>query len=84
MKKILGIVVAILFAIIIFNQDVYAYKYKNDNGIEMTKSQIEGLKKLGFTDLEIQLMTLDEFEKNKDLEGEVVSTTIKPFIIKIQ
>ncbi len=41
--------------------------------IAMTEEQVENLRNLGFTDLEIKVMSIEEFNNNKDLKGEVVT-----------
>lgn len=52
-------------------------RYINYNNIEMTAEQFNNLKNLGFDDNQIAEMDLEEFNKNKDLIGQVVSQTTK-------
>ena len=58
---------------------VNAYEYNQD--IDMTEEEYENLVNLGFTDDEIYLMGEDEFFDNKDLIGEVVSTTTQYYAV---
>jgi len=51
--------------------------YTNRNGIEMTEQQYNNLLGLGFTELQIDRMNNNEFQKNKDVEAELVSTDKK-------
>lgn len=51
--------------------------YTNNNGIQMTEKELTNLKNLGFTNEEIIVMTEDIFEKNKNIEGEILSQTTK-------
>ena len=48
--------------------------YINYYGIEMTDDEYLTLVNLGFTDLEIQYMTKETFEENKDLDATLVAT----------
>lgn len=48
----------------------------NANGIDITETEYNNLLNLGFTDNEIQYMTMDEFLANKDLIGEIVAQEV--------
>lgn len=48
----------------------------NANGIDITETEYNNLLNLGFTDNEIQYMTIDEFLANKDLIGEIVAQEV--------
>lgn len=48
--------------------------FVNNNGIVITTTEYENLINLGFTESEILNMTITEFNENKDLIGNVVST----------
>lgn len=54
-------------------QDCYLY---NNNGICINKIQYNNLINLGFTDFEIKNINIEEFNKNKELSGKVVSQVI--------
>ena len=69
-------ITVILFMVILFSPRVNALEsseFANENGIAMTEEQVENLRNLGFTDLEIKVMSIEEFNNNKDLKGEVVT-----------
>lgn len=51
--------------------------YINNNNIEMTETEYNNLLGLGFTEKQIYLMDQEEFLDNKDLEGTVLSETLK-------
>ena len=51
--------------------------FVNNNGIVITTTEYENLINLGFTESEILNMTITEFNENKDLIGNVVSTNDK-------
>lgn len=57
--------------------DIYNQNYINREGVQMNATQINNLRKLGFTTPEIENMSEEEFLYNKDLEGTVVASTIK-------
>ena len=57
--------------------DIYNNNYINSEGVQMSETQVNNLRKLGFTDPEIENMDEEEFLNNKNLEGEVVALTIK-------
>lgn len=72
------------FCLILFTGKVYAlecdeHNYVNSHNVEMTCSQIEKFSNLGFSDFEINHMNQEEFDLNKDLDGEVVAETTKYF-----
>lgn len=48
--------------------------YTNYNGVEMSTNEFNNLISMGFTDEQIYNMEQDEFEKNKNLSGEIVAT----------
>lgn len=48
----------------------------NANGIDITETEYNNLLNLGFTDNEIQYMTMDEFLANKDLVGQIVAQEV--------
>lgn len=83
MKKSFFSKIAIFIAMLFLTNSVSALHlskdetYINNYGIEITQSQLENLKNLGFLDIEIENMQEDVFNENKDLKGEVVATTIK-------
>lgn len=84
MKKLLVIPFCICF-FIAFTSVVGAEQSKtivNENGIEINGEQYNRLIDLGFSDREIQMMEQDEFNINKDLEGQVVSETTKYYEVK--
>lgn len=51
--------------------------YINSNGIEITFEEKERLLSLGFTNSQIEMMDRDEFDNNKNLNGQVVAQTTK-------
>lgn len=51
--------------------------YTNKNNIEMTEQQYNNLLVLGFTEKDIARMGQEEFDNNKDLEGELLGETKK-------
>lgn len=77
-KKIIGVAV-LLFASFFSANNVSALtlnengNYINANGIEMTETQKENLLNLGFTEVQIEAMEREEFDKNKNLKGKVIS-----------
>lgn len=76
-KKILFLI--LLGIISCNNSNVLAMKeeiYINYNGIVIQKEEYQRLQNLGFNEKEIKHMTNDEFENNKKLDGEVVSTDV--------
>lgn len=52
-------------------------EYVNYNGIVMSEQEISNLKSLAFSDDEIFLMDLEEFNNNKNLTGEIVAVDKK-------
>lgn len=79
MKKFLY-VVGLAFIILFYSYGVSAANevyYINNHGIEMTEQEYNNLVQLGFTQREIEVMRRNVFEENKDIEGELVSTTTK-------
>lgn len=69
----------VLFAVLMFlfyNNSVFALDsiyIINNNGIEITETEYNNLLNLGFTETEIQFMTIDEYLVNKDLIGQIVA-----------
>ena len=69
----------VLFAVISFmfcGSSVFALDsiyITNKNGVEMTETEYNNLLNLGFTDNEIQYMSMNEFLENKDLVGQIVA-----------
>ena len=51
--------------------------YINNMGVQINETQLNNLRNLGFTDAEIENMDETEFSYNKDLEGEIVASSIK-------
>lgn len=54
-------------------QDCYL---SNNNDICISESQYKNLINLGFTDFEIKNISLEEFNKNKELNGKIVSEVV--------
>lgn len=79
MKKNILLIVLTFFLLIVGTYKVEAVQfnesniYLNNNGVIISFQEYERLRKLGFTDLQIETMEQDEFDKNKDLEGTVVA-----------
>ena len=51
--------------------------FKNNNDISITKTEYINLVNLGFSENEILNMTKDEYMSNRDLDGNIVSSTTK-------
>lgn len=49
----------------------------NNNGVKINQNQINNLKSLGFTDNQIDNMDNEEFQLNKNLSGQIISTDTK-------
>lgn len=83
MKEKILLITLSIFTFLTFNKDANALeainneRYFNSNNVAMTEKQIENLKNLGFTDKQIELMDQEEFDNNKDLNGEVLTETVK-------
>lgn len=83
MKKNLTLFMVTLVAFIFTFQKVNALEitedglYKNYNNILITSEELENLRNLGFTEKQIEVMDEDEFEANKNLNGEVLNETSK-------
>jgi hypothetical protein len=75
------IVVVSIFMINIGRPQALHNNYVNYYGIEMTDDEYLTLVNLGFTDDEIQFMTKETFEENKDLDATLVATGHKYFKI---
>ncbi len=76
MRKFLKYFSFVFFVTILSISTVCALEndtYTNENGVIMTEEQISNLKSLQFTDKQIERMTQDEFDMNKDLVGELQS-----------
>ena len=67
-------VVVSIFTINIGRPQALHNNYVNYYGIEMTDDEYLTLVNLGFTDDEIQYMTKETFEENKDLDATLVAT----------
>lgn len=82
MKKVLSISL-IAFIAFFGTKNVSALEitengmYKNYNQIIISEEELNNLKDLGFTDKQIELMDQNEFDSNKNLQGEVVAQTTK-------
>lgn len=83
MKEKILLITLSIFTFLTFSKNANALEtinnemYFNSNNVAMTESQIENLKNLGFTDKQIELMDQEEFDNNKDLDGEVLTETVK-------
>lgn len=82
MKKIYNLILTLGIALISFSNMVNAEEINpniiiNNNGITIAKSEYNNLIKLGFTENEILNMSQNEFDENKNLGGQVVSTNDK-------
>lgn len=81
MRKKIFLATLLITLSICGNQSVSAKEIeeyiKNYNGINMTTIEIDNLKSLGFTEAQIYYMEQEEFDKNKNLHGEVLSTSVK-------
>ena len=78
MKKI----IVFLFALLLMPgvvQIVDASSYQNYYGIVMTEEEYNNLEQLGFDELEIYYMSEDEFNYNKDIEGNLEATSTRYF-----
>ena len=78
MKKI----IVFLFALLLIPgvvQIVDASSYQNYYGIVMTEEEYNNLEQLGFDELEIYYMSEDEFNYNKDIEGNLEATSTRYF-----
>lgn len=51
--------------------------YINYNNIIITQTEFDNLTNLGFTEKEIDAMSIEEYNNNKDLQGEIVSSITK-------
>ena len=70
----------LLGMLLICNSNVDADSfYINRNGIEISQSQYNNLLELGFVDDEIYNMSIEEFDYNKDIRGDVVTSDERYF-----
>ena len=60
-------------------QIVDASSYQNYYGIEMTEEEYNNLEQLGFEETDIYYMSEDEFNYNKDIEGNLEATSTRYF-----
>ncbi len=75
-KKIIILVLFTLVSILISTFFVLSkeeYEFINDKKIKITEEEYNNLLDLGFSENEIQNMNVEEYEKNKNLKGKVVS-----------
>ena len=79
MKKILYALL-IAFAITSVNAKSAQPYYINNEGIEMTESNYNNLKGLGFTDAQIAKMDTKTFNKNKDVEATIAAQSINHYV----
>lgn len=83
MKEKTLLIILSIFTFLTFSKNVNALEtinnemYFNSNNVAMTEKQIGNLRNLGFTDNQIELMDQEEFDNNKDLNGEVLTETVK-------
>lgn len=56
---------------------VLAGNYVNNIGVEMTQEEVNNLKSLAFTDEQIDTMDYEEFNSNRNIHGEVISSITK-------
>lgn len=78
-KKIIILVLFTLVSILISTFFVLSkeeYEFINDKKIKITEEEYNNLLDLGFSENEIQNMNVEEYEKNKNLKGKVVSKKI--------
>ena len=71
----------ILFFIFVMLCTTKVYALENNNGIEIDEFDYSNLLNLGFTELEILNMSLEEFENNKNLSGRIVYQRVYPTMI---
>lgn len=83
MKEKTLLIILSIFTFLTFSKNVNALEtinnemYFNSNNVAMTEKQIGNLRNLGFTYNQIELMDQEEFDNNKDLNGEVLTETVK-------
>lgn len=77
MKKYISVVLFTISLFSIFMPTAFAITSNemilNNNGIEITKQQYNNLLSLGFNDVQIKNMEIDEFNANKDLSAVVIA-----------
>lgn len=81
-SKFFSVLLALILVLSVFNFKVSAEENaeegvvkKNRESLELTDKEVDNLLSLGFTEEEIQNMDQEEYELNKDLDGEVVAST---------
>lgn len=76
-KKIIFLIVSIFS--VLFCDAVYASEtlFINSRKVKMSQSELENLRNLGFLNNEIDVMTQEEFDNNKNLNSVLVSQNIK-------
>ncbi|WP_096272557.1 hypothetical protein [Paucisalibacillus globulus] len=79
MRKVTLFTISVLFFAISTNvvDAEESIKLTNSNGIQINEVEYERLINLGFTAKEIKSMEVEEFELNKDLDGQVASESTK-------
>lgn len=75
-RKLFLLLVPFLFANAVSASEVSNY-YVNQNQISMSEQEFMTLRELGFTDKQIAEMDLEEFNRNKDLDAELLATDTK-------
>lgn len=71
-----------IFGVFLFGNSVLAkseidIKIVNDNGISISEREYKNLVSQGFEDIDIQIMDIDTFDLNKDIQAEETSETVK-------
>jgi len=74
-KNVLLLLILFFIPGVVFASD----GYRNYYGIEMTMEEYSNLEELGFTTDEIYYMSEDEFNYNKDIEGNLEATSTRYF-----
>ena len=73
-KIVCATLILISTSVVKASNEVY---YINENNIEMTEKQYNNLLSLQFTEQDIKTMSQEEFNNNKDLEGELLNEATK-------
>ncbi len=74
---VMCLIVAVTFVVNVTSPRALVGNFTNYYGIEMTSEQYERLLNLGFDEGQINYMTQEIFDQNKDLEGTLVSRVQK-------
>lgn len=83
MKKNILFSIFTIFILLFSIQNVSALEldengyYTNANNIKISEQQLENLQNMGFSEREIIAMGQEEFDNNKNLNGEIVAQTTK-------